>query len=750
MKLREKSSFPVFFLFLFFLTGFCFSQDREAIDSLENLIGKSQSDTNRVHLYLGLCHEYEKGDLIAAGHYADSALKLSEKINYNRGIAESYSSLAALSWMKGNYLEALEFCNKNLEIFKSTNDKKGISKIFGHLGLIYSELGNYSKTLEYYYQSLKINEETNDTDGICIQLNNIGIVYADQDNNEKALEFHLRSLKIAEIKKDKRRIAGSFLNIGVAYKNMADKTGDQSDFIKAADFYEKALKINEELNDKRRIASCLNNLANVYSAMKNNEKALMFYTKALKVRTELGDRQGIATCLINIGSLNKDIGNFKMALDFLKKGEKIALEIGSLELMKSVYIEYSQVYFLTKNYEKAYEYHNLYAQYKDSLLNEESSRQIAEMQISYESEKKQKEIELLNKEKQLQDVELEKKDAEVKKQNTQKISIGAGLVFVLILALLIFKGYRQKVKSNLILSGQKQEIEIKNSYLEKANAEINVQKKEIEEKNHEILASIRYAQRIQEAILPPQKLVTSYLENTFILYKPKDIVAGDFYWFHAIEDGSLKRTGILLAACDCTGHGVPGAFMSIIGYSALNSAVKEFGLSKPSEILDKISELMEETFSKSENEMKDGMDIALCSLAGASPDRLFIKLQYAGANNSIYLVRAPKDALNSTYELIEIKADKQPIGKFAGRKPFTNHELELRKGDAIYAFSDGYADQFGGPKGKKFKYSQFEKLLVSVQEKPMEEQRKILDMEIEKWRGTLEQIDDICIWGIKI
>ena len=262
-------------------------------------------------------------------------------------------------------------------------------------------------------------------------------------------------------------------------------------------------------------------------------------------------------------------------------------------------------------------------------------------------------------------------------------------------------------------------------------SEIVLQKKEIETKNHEITDSINYAKRIQNAILPPAKLFKEALPESFVLFKPKDIVSGDFYWLEKVGDK------VLYAAVDCTGHGVPGAMVSVVGHNGLNRAVKEFGLTEPAAILDKLTQLVEETFERSESEVKDGMDISLCCL-----DASALTLEWSGANNPIWIIRDGK--------IIPIKPDKQPIGKFDYRKPFTNHLFNLKKGDSIYVFTDGFADQFGGPKGKKFKYKQLEELLIGIQSVSMEEQKTALDKAYENWRGDLEQIDDVCIIGVKI
>ncbi len=319
--------------------------------------------------------------------------------------------------------------------------------------------------------------------------------------------------------------------------------------------------------------------------------------------------------------------------------------------------------------------------------------------------------------------ELSKGNFEINIESKRKDEIG-------ILAL-SFKKMQISIK-NLIV-----ELKDINQNLEKKVAErtieIQHQKEMVEEKNKEILDSINYAQRLQNAILPTVTAVRTHLNDSFILFKPKDIVSGDFYWMHS------KGEEIMIAAVDCTGHGVPGAMVSVVGANNLDRCVKEFGLTKPSEVLDKLCDLVIETFETNEHEVKDGMDIALCSINFKTK-----KLQYAGAHNPIWIVR------NESLEIEEIKADKQPIGKFDYRKPFTNNLIDVKKGDCVYLFSDGYADQFGGPNGKKFKYKTMQQLLQSVHQKPMEEQKHILNEEFEKWKGMLEQIDDVCVIGIRV
>ena len=265
----------------------------------------------------------------------------------------------------------------------------------------------------------------------------------------------------------------------------------------------------------------------------------------------------------------------------------------------------------------------------------------------------------------------------------------------------------------------------------KAYNEIKKQKAIVDEKNKDITDSIRYSKRIQDAILPPPKLIKQLLSESFVLYKPKDIVAGDFYWMEREDDK------IFFTAADCTGHGVPGAMLSVMCSNALSKSVKELRIYEPAKILDKVVEILEERFEKSEEDIWDGMDLALCCLNLQAK-----KLEFSGANNQLYLIR--------NGELNETKGDRQPVGKHDNRKPFTNHTIEIQTGDSIYVSTDGYADQFGGTRDKKFTYRRFRKLMVSISEENMSEQMEVMDSTIEEWKGKTEQIDDICIIGVRV
>jgi serine phosphatase RsbU (regulator of sigma subunit) len=297
-----------------------------------------------------------------------------------------------------------------------------------------------------------------------------------------------------------------------------------------------------------------------------------------------------------------------------------------------------------------------------------------------------------------------------------------GVVSIIVIIFLIFKW-----RTRSLLNKQRQLEKV----IEERTQEITQQRDEIEEKQKEILDSINYAKRLQQAILAPLDEITRHLANNFLLYLPKDIVAGDFYFFEITENH------IFIAAADCTGHGVPGALVSIVCSNALSRSVNEFSLTEPGKILDKTREMVIDTFKKSGQDVKDGMDISFIAINRATNE-----VSWSGSNNPLWIYQNGK--------MEEITANKQPIGISDKAVAFTTHKLKVASGDTLFLFTDGYADQFGGPKGKKFKYSNMQELLIEINDLTMSEQLKKLHAAFNLWKGDLEQVDDVCIIGIKL
>ena len=689
--------------------------------------------------------------------YYLEALKIYKDLGDKYGMAINLGSIGGVYATQSDYVKALKYFFEVLKIYKDLGDKYGMAKILGNIGVIYRNQNNYTEALKYYLQALRINEELNYKSSIASNLNNIGVVYRDQCNYPEASKYFLKALEVNKELGNKRKIAINLGNIGLVYFK-------QNNYDKALDFYLKSLKISEELSLKRIIARNLGNIGDIYINKNNYEEALTYYLKSLKINKEIGNKKGIARAFLKIGNLNNKSRQYNKALEYIKKGLKITKEIGTLNLEKDAYYNLSETYIGLGNYKKALEYKDKWIELNDSIFNTEKSEAIAQMQFKFNYEKKAAIDSIATAKKmEIKDAEIAKTKAEQKAQETQRNMFIIAFALMLILAAFVFRSYRQKKKANELLAQQKQQISEANEELNQQNEEITAQRDEIteqkdkiEEIHHEISQSIDYATRLQGAILPEPKILEKYLSEYFVLFKPKDKVSGDFYWWSHVENHTI------ITAADSTGHGVPGAFMSMLGSSFLREIVQKEYVTHTGVILRKLrKEIIKSLKQKGEmGEQKDGMDMAIISINHETNI-----VQFSGANNPLYIVKSGKlkvesegsDTIKlyeldelSTFKLYEVKPNKMPIAIYEKMDNFTTHEIQLEKGDILFMFSDGYADQFGVPKGKKFKYKPFKRLLLENANKPMTEQKEILHKAFEDWRGDLEQIDDVVVVGLKI
>jgi tetratricopeptide (TPR) repeat protein len=657
---------------------------------------------------IGLIYK-DQGDYAKAIEYCIASLKIKEEIGDKSGIAATLNKIGLIYYYQGDYAKAKDFQTKSLKIKEEIGDEIGIANSLNNIGLIYKEQGDYAKAIEYYTTSLKIKEEIGDKSKIANSLNNIGIIYYEQEDYVKAIEYYTKSLKIKEEIGDKSRISNTLNNIGMVYK-------EQGDYAIAMNYFTKSLEIDKGNGDKSGIAKTLINIALIYRAQGDYANALDCSNKSLNLAQEIQDKSGISGSLINIGVIYQDQGDYANALDYGKRSLAIAQEIGDVNTIINATKSLWEVYKKLNRFKESIKMYELHIVTRDSLKSEENQKAVIQQEFKYKYEKEQsladaKHNELMH----IKSEQIKTQNEKIEKERAIKYSLTIGMLIVITSIFVIFKNLRKTIKQKGVIEQQKAQVELAHD--------------ELEEKNQEIIDSIIYAKRIQSAILPPMKVVKQCLKESFIFYKPKDVVAGDFYWMEQ------KNGKILFAAADCTGHGVPGAMVSVVCNNGLNRSVREHSLTIPGEILDKTREIVVQEFEKSEEDVKDGMDIALCSIEG-------MKLQYAGAYNPLWIIR--------NGEIIETKANKQPIGQFDHPEPYTTHSFNLEKGDAIYIFSDGYVDQFGGEKEKKFKAKAFKKLLLSLQDKSMEEQKIVIDETFETWKGNLEQIDDVCVIGVRI
>ncbi len=691
-------------------------------DSILQSLAVVPHDTSKVRILIRVCSEIRNNDPETALGLAREALGIASTYEMEGGKARAREQIGLIHHLQSKYDSARHHFSKALKINFARGDKKNVALCYNYLGAVYDYQGRYEKAVEHYIKCLKIREEIGDKKGIAASLNNLGIVNRLQGNLDKALEYYDRSMAIKKELGDKKGLANGYNNLGIIYRN-------KGDYDKALENYEKSLAINRELGNKKKITFNLNNLGTIYHYKGEHNKAIVYYEKALQAYTELGAERGIAGCLNNIGSLYDETGRHRQAIPYLEKSLSLSRKIGAREYEKMAYLALAQAYSHVDDFGKAYRYHKAYSLIKDTLYDEQHAKRMSEMEAKYESEQKQKEIELLTKDKALQNLE-------VKRQRLQKYGLIAGLVLIIALLGILLNRNKIKQRSNERLIAQKQEI------LDQSE-KIEGQRDLLAKQQENILASIRYAKQIQEAILPDENLLKEHLSDFFIYYQPKEIVSGDFYWFQQM---SPKK--FLLAAADCTGHGVPGAFMSMICTALLNETVLENKISEPAKILDHLKQGIITALKQKGvlGEQKDGMDIALCAF-----DLENMVLGYAGAYSPLLMVRA-SDVEAGGFEVQETKGDKMPIGihytKSADK--FINHTIPLQKNDKIYIFSDGFVDQFGGPEPRKFSLRKFKSLLLDIHHLDMNTQKQQLATTLEDWKKDLDQIDDICVIGVRV
>jgi tetratricopeptide (TPR) repeat protein len=588
----------------------------------------------------------------------------------------------------------------NVKLAKKLKYNPGIALAYKNLGILMDEAGNMPKSIECYQMSIRYYKKAHDEMGVAKSEANIGILYRDLKRNKEAIEKFHASNKVF--------IRNNFLQGQlIIYQNLSICYEFENQLDSATVYIKKAMDIMNRLGTVD--PDVYGNYANIFMKQKNYPKAIEYYEKAIAI---LGSASEGTTWTDNLGLAYYEQKQYAKALPLIEASIRNANNIYSANVM-ATHMHLANVHHAMGNDKAAFDVLKTYITIKDSIFSLENARQLSELTEKYQSEKKQ--------------IQIENQKKQIKSEQTQKYFFAASMIVFIGLGFSLFRSLKQKNKANKIILEQKSLVEN--------------QKDALEYKNREILDSITYAKRLQDAILPAVDYWHKTLPESFILYKPKDIVAGDFYWLekHTVSNGSVSEDYLFFAAADCTGHGVPGAMVSVICCNALNRSVLEFNLVEPGKILDKTRELVISTFNKSAENVKDGMDISLGCLNVKTKELL-----WSGANNPLWIVPAESD------EIIEWKPDKQPIGMYADEKPFNTHSMVLEPHTTIYLFTDGYADQFGGENGKKFKYKQFKESILAIHDRPMEEQKEHLETTFENWKGELEQVDDVCVIGIRI
>jgi serine phosphatase RsbU (regulator of sigma subunit)/lipopolysaccharide biosynthesis regulator YciM len=635
------------------------------------------------------------------------------ELNFNYWIGAAFNMKGILNAVQGNNKKAISHFEKCVEIYKDMGRDTDVSRANNNIGNVYRQQGHYSKAIEYFQLSSKFLESTGDKRMIAVLNNNVGILYKEMELFDKAEEYYNKSLKGHLELGNKKEVADLYNNLGTIFKQ-------RKQLDSALHYFDKALDLYQEANHIKDQGNAYLNKADIYILQGQTQEAREAISFTLKVSRAAKDFPVESNAYATMGRLQLSIEHVDSAIMNCNKGYELATGQDSKLFIASNCKCLEEAYYSAGKYKKAYQFQSEYVEVSNYLSGEETAQDVAQKQFEFEIQKMDLADSIQREEEQnIYEAELAAKNALVETKKAEQYMLFIAIGFLILVALLILRSFRLKKRDNVT---------------------ITLQKEIVEEKNREITDSINYAKRIQAAILPPTKLIKKHLPESFVLYLPKDIVAGDFYWLEVKDDK------VLFAAADCTGHGVPGAMVSVVCNNGLNRSVREKGLSNPGQILDMTREIVIQEFEKSEEEVKDGMDIGLCALYKAGES---LKangedwvLEFAGANNPLWIIR------NS--EILETKGDKQPIGKFGESTPFKSHNVDVLPGDTIYLCTDGFADQFGGDKGKKLKSSNFKKLLLSIQDLPMAQQKLRIEDAFHEWKGDLEQLDDVCIIGVRL
>jgi tetratricopeptide (TPR) repeat protein/serine phosphatase RsbU (regulator of sigma subunit) len=700
--------------------------DQQGLAACYNNIGNIHADQGR---YAEASEAYQK------------ALTIHERIGDQQRIARCYNNIGTIYADQGRYAEALEAYQKALTIRERIGDQQGIANCHNNISNIHNKQGRYAEALEALQKALTIYERIGDQQGIALCYNNIGTIHAAQGRYAEALEAYQKALIIRERIGDQEGIALSYNNIGNIH-------ADQGRYAEALEAFQKALTIQERIGDQQGIALSYNNIGNIHADQGQYAEALKAYQKALAIYERIGHQQGIALSYDNIGALYQAQGLYTIARPYYQKALPIAQSLGLQDQLDDIYLHLAQTDSalaasgLTHLWKSAYLHHRLHTAYKDSVRNEASIRKQAQLESQYEYEKKTALLKAQQeKERALANAQLRQRETQ---RNLSLLALGIALIGLATFAILYRKIRQQRDliqkqsdeihQKNLALEQYNAELKSTNQALEESNRIIQQQAETLSQKNEEILDSIRYAERIQRAILPSAEKWQRLLPESFLLYMPRDIVAGDFYWLEETE------RYIFLGVADATGHGVPGAFVSIVCANALHKAVLEEGLESPAEILWRVREVVVSQLTQAGDKVKDGMDIALIRFAKGDRSRAV----FAGANRPLWIVNAEG--------LLEVAGTRQPIGYVEEPKPFEEVELMLgsRAPAMVYAFTDGIVDQMGGPKGRKLLPKGLREWLLSLWNQPVAEQAESLTALFETWRGDRPQIDDVTVVGVRI
>lgn len=725
------------FLILFLLTPNVYLHAQDAhIDSLRSLIRNTTEDTLKVNILNEMADILYSSSPEQAIRYATDAKVFAERSSYRKGLAFAYKNIGLGYYMQGNFNEALKNWDPSLALYQELGDDKMVANLLSNLGGVFYTIGDNVRAIDNYLSAMKIAEQLGDSVRIGTLYLNIGLVYLEQASAlDQARDNVLMSVSLGESIGYTDLVGVGYLNLGQIY--MRKEAYDSALF-----YYDKTLTI---LTGSIHTSTVYNDIGTIYAQKEDYPTALKYQFDALDLaRTENAQFQETSV-MLGLASTYEKQGNEKMTLEYFTMARDLAEEIGLDSELSSAFKGLADTYAQLSDYRNAFNNLMRHMELDNATSRKEEELKTNTLMFSYQMDKQQSENALL-------ESELEINQLRGKRQKGILIGVGGLGLFLLILAGGLYNRMNFIRKTKEMIQGQKDEIEDQRDEIQAARDQIQHQHDMVFSQKEMITDSISYAERIQSALLPSKESLNAMMDEYFVILKPKDIVSGDFYWIKEVQDH------VVIVGADCTGHGVPGAFMSMLGITLLNDLINDRCFDAPSAILEQLRKKIKALLDQDgkTDEQKDGMDLALVILNKKNKE-----IHFAGANNPLYIVRNKNLEVskelgsyfsreNDDYQLFELKGDKQPIGTHWEETPFKSHSLFLQEQDSIYIFSDGFIDQFGGERRKKFMSGNFKKLLLSIQHESMEKQSQIIEETFDNWRGEIEQIDDVSVIGVKI
>ena len=741
----------------------------------------------------------------------DTNLNDSKKEEYLNQLVENYAESGDLGNLAKAYLTlGVEYHDKNendkaienfkmaYDVFEKMGNVREQAMVAETMADIYFSMYRYTASSDWYSRANNLYSEVEDKQlSRETMIKSADASYSSGDL-EQAVTRYMQALEI--LKQD------STADVSFLYNSIGVIHFEMNNFDEALRYFDLAIDISGDKRNNKEFSMSLNNIGNVRYEWKDYPGALQYYNRSIIIKNKIQYKAGIAVSLHNIANVFRKKGDNLKALEYYKKSDQYAVSSGNTDVIYENYGAMAEIYSAMKDCPNAIHYYKLYADNRHLITRKQGHDQINETSLYYnqilegedelallkdeirkqkmlsyyEAARKEKEIEYLSIQNELNKQQLSSRDYKVKAQRMMLIIAVSGFFLLILFSLLLLREYRSKKRANFLLAEQNEEINAQKQEIESQRDLLYDQKEKIEYIHHELTDSIRYAQRIQNAVLPSTEELLLQLQQYFIIFKPLELVSGDFFW--STKQGSK----VVFCVADCTGHGVPGGFMSMLGISLLNEIVEKEKIIEPDLILNHLRENIVRSLGQKDLHhsgglhVRDGMDIALCVF-----DITTNELRFAGANSPLYIIRntaisswplavslntpaasqepmansqlmeVKGDLSPGTVKLVEVKGDKMPVGLYEKDNPFTCHSIQMEKGDIVYLMSDGYSDQFGGEVrqeqgGTKFRSKQMKELLISISTYSLEEQKQVLEKTFMEWKGALNQVDDVTILGVKI